>query len=288
VIRGASPTERPLARALLPEAFAEALEPEVLLAAQGRPARVLGAAAVVTAAVRGRLIARVAMRVVQPERRRGVGSALLERAMARARAHGARAIETWTEVESGGAAAAFCERLGLGPGRTLERYEATGDQLERHLSGLVRRLRERGRIPAEALVAPLSAGDVEAVARLVTDQIGGRVGAVRKRLEALAGDARERSGLSMVARRGPDLAGALLVDLEGEDVAVVRSRVVAPGQRGGWVNAVLLAAALRRGVAKGLRRMAFVAATENADTIKLARRAGARVVSARCVFARAL
>jgi GNAT superfamily N-acetyltransferase len=81
------------------------------------------------------------------------------------------------------------------------------------------------------------------------------------------------------------VAGILLGHVDGE-TAVVRSRVVAPGYQGSWVNAVLIAEALDIGWAAGARRARFSYTSSNRDTEKLARRFRAKVTSVVAQFTR--
>jgi hypothetical protein len=74
------------------------------------------------------------------------------------------------------------------------------------------------------------------------------------------------------------VAGILLGKIEGS-TAVVRTRVVAPGYHGSWVNALLLAEALDIGWAAGARRARFSYTHSNHDTEKLATRFKATITS---------
>jgi hypothetical protein len=139
----------------------------------------------------------------------------------------------------------------------------------------MRRLRGRIVTPRGASTIPLSEAPVDQVARL------------HARYVAQEGELNQWRGL---VARSPEMemspvvmidgcvAGILLGQIEGA-TAVVRSRVVAPGYHGSWVNAMLLAEALDIGWAGGARRARFSYTDSNRDTQKLAIRFRAEITS---------
>ena len=60
----------------------------------------------------------------------------------------------------------------------------------------------------------------------------------------------------------------------------IMAHLVAPEFRRGWANTVLLATALERGAAAGVRRVRFEALHDNLDTLNWIRPAGGEMVGA--------
>jgi GNAT superfamily N-acetyltransferase len=72
----------------------------------------------------------------------------------------------------------------------------------------------------------------------------------------------------------------------GTGAATVYGRVVSEAYRGGWANALLVAAAVETAAALGVKRCRFEVPEGNRDTEKLMLRAGAALVSETAIFVR--
>jgi GNAT superfamily N-acetyltransferase len=79
--------------------------------------------------------------------------------------------------------------------------------------------------------------------------------------------------------------GMVLYEVAGE-TGTVQGRVVTGQYRGGWANTLLMAAAIDRGLERGVRRLRFEVPESNPDTRKLMMRVGAEVLRCTSCFAR--
>lgn len=214
------------------------------------------------------------LHVVPSFRRRGVGSQLIDHVAQ----SGARSVGGIVEITKEPAATAFCQRNRFERVEVLTTVEADMAEM-RDYTG---RLRSRMTLPLGARVIPLSAAPVEQVAELHAQYVA-QQGELNQ-WRGLVAHAPEMD-ISPVVMIDHRVAGILLGHLEGA-TAVVRSRVVAPGYQGGWVNAMLLAEALDIGWAACARRARFSYTDSNRDTEKLATRFKAEVTSVVAMFTR--
>jgi hypothetical protein len=191
---------------------------------------------------------------------------------------GLPSISGTVEITRDPGTALFCERNGFERTDSLTTVEADMDALRTYAV----RLRERIGSRPDARIVPLRAAPREQVAEL------------HARYVAQEGELNQWRGLmsqtpemdiSPVAMVDERVIGILLGTVEGT-TAVVRTRVVAPGYHGTWVNALLLAEALETGWKAGARRARFSYTELNRDTQKLAARSKAEVVSVVALFIR--
>jgi GNAT superfamily N-acetyltransferase len=252
-----------ICRMLLPETFADAALRTHLLAVDTESRRVVGAAAFRRNADE---ITHFRAHVIPSQRRRGIGSEIVARVAA-----GAAAIEGTSEITREHGAAEFCARNGFERVESLTTVEGEIAALREYFA----RLRGRVSLPPGARTVPLHDAPLDQVA------------ALHRRHVAQSGDEGEWRALvaetpgmtrSTAVMVGDRVAGILLWELEGTTV-VVRSRVVAPGLRGAWVNVVLMADATETVWAAGARRVRFFYTNTNRDTEKLAGRFGAEITS---------
>jgi len=256
---------------LLPEAFAGVSARTHLLGIREEAPRVVAAASFRPGPEE---ITQLRLHVVPAFRRLGVGSQVIEHVAAL----GARCIGGIVEITKEPGAVHFCERNRFERVESLSTVEA--DMAE--MRDFMGRLRDRMAPARGARTIPLSEAPVDQVANLHAQYV------------AQAGELNQWRGLvartpqmaiSPVVTIDGRVAGILLGELEGT-TAVVRSRVVAPGYHGSWVNVMLLAAALDIGWAAGARRARFSYTDSNSDTQKLAMRFKAEVTSVVARFTR--
>jgi GNAT superfamily N-acetyltransferase len=260
-----------ICRMLLPETFAGVSSRTYLLGLRDESPRIVAAASF----CRGpEEITHLRLHVVPPFRRSRVGSQVIEHVALL----GARSIGGVSETIKESAAVPFCERNGFERVEALTTVEADMAEM-RNYTG---RLRDRV-IPARgARTIPLSEAPADQVASLHAEHVaqGGQLNQWRGLVAHTP-----QMAISPVVMIDGRVAGILLGDLDGT-TAVVRTRVVAPGYHGGWVNVMLLAAALDIGWAAGARRARFSYTDSNSDTRKLALRFKAEITSVVVRFTR--
>jgi len=166
------------------------------------------------------------LHVVPSFRRCGAGSQMIEH-VARI---GAPFLEGTVEVTKEPGAEEFCEH------NHFERVEAltTVEAEIAEMRECMRRLRSRIVPPPEARVIRLSEAPLDQVALLHAQHVAqeGELGQWRGLVAQTSA-----MGISPVVTIAGRVAGILLGELDGA-TAVVRSRVVAPGYHGSWVNAM--------------------------------------------------
>jgi GNAT superfamily N-acetyltransferase len=270
-IRPPQENEWPICRMLLPETFSNVSSRTYLLAVRDEAPRIVAA---VSFRESPEAVTQLRLHVVPAFRRRGVGSQLIDYAAQ----GGARSIGGIVEITKEPSAAAFCKRNRFERVEVLTTVEADMAEM-RDYTG---RLRSRITLPLGARVIPLSEAPVEQVAELHAQYVA-QQGELNQ-WRGLVAHAPEMD-ISPVVMIDQRVAGIMLGHLEGA-TAVVRSRVVAPGYHGGWVNAMLLAEALDIGWAAGARRARFSYTDSNRDTEKLAARFKAEVTGVVALFTR--
>jgi GNAT superfamily N-acetyltransferase len=208
--------------------------------------------------------------VVPDERRRGVGRRLLA-AAADLAAEETDGLWSRSPVADDTGAARFMRACGLSPRRRAHYFEAAIEALLADVAPRADRLRARGRLPAGMRFAPLAEAPIDQIGRMIAASLAGSA-------EASIQDLRERLGRaddhSQVLMLGEQALGVVLWRIE-DGVAVIDALVVHPRFRGGWSNALLLEAGLRRGEAEGLARLRFHCDDTVRDTLSLAKRCAA-------------
>lgn len=279
----ASEAEAPACLALLPQA--RQMPTELLIARH--EGRLAGAAAVAWRSWATPGGFPLAIHVIPEARRRGVGRALAARAVDLARGETAGLWSLEPEPVDG-PAAAFLGACGFILTRRQHYFQASIEALSTSVRPLAARLRQRGRVPANARVVKLADAPLQEISWLVSTEFGG--GPFR----ALSG-LQQRAGLgptgeadpSLVVMQGDQVAAVMLWRIE-DGVAVIDARVVAPQARGDWANALLLDESLEQIRALGIGDFRFHCDEDVADTLSLARRCGAREVSEKGLYYYAL
>ena len=146
----------------------------LLIAERGNPARVVAAAGMTKSERPKPLVGPgVALHVIEPARRQGVGRELMKCLVLHAENRGAEAIYATQKVASDSQEKSAWEALGFSVCETVEYHELSLDQFEPQLSPLYRRLKERGKIPKSARIIPLFEADLEDVLKMHLTTMGG-------------------------------------------------------------------------------------------------------------------
>jgi len=262
-LRAPQPGEWPICRMLLPETFADASRREYLLCLNDESPRIAGAASFVRLE---NALTQLRLHVVPPLRRRGIASWIVSQLAA-----GVRSLQGVSEITAQPAVPPFCERNLFRRTDALTTVEGEIAEMRSFLQGL------RARIPTslDLSVIPLSAAPAAEVAQLHAQYVAhqSNLDPWRALLAATPGMA-----VSPVVMQDRHAVGILLGEIEGE-IAVVRSRVAAPGPHARWVNLLLLSHALDIAWSAGAHRARFTYTDTNHDTQKLAARFRAEVKS---------
>ena len=213
----------------------------------------------------------VAIHVLPPERRQGIGRCLLEAAVDLA-LDDTDGLWSLKPVADEGAAA-FLIACGFEARRHEHHFEAAIDALLADIAPKADRLRARGRTPSDLQLKPLSEAPLDEAARLLARSLGSAPAQAAEQLRRRVTDAGAQDR-SRVALRDGRVEGLILWQVT-DGVAVVEARVVHPRNRGGWLNAMLLEDGLVRGKAEGLDRLRFHCEDRVRDTLSLARRCDA-------------
>ena len=271
-------TEAAACLALLPEAVNSPVE--LLIAKRGYA--VVGAAAIWWRNDSDPAGFPLAIHVLAPERRRGIGRWLLEAAIDLALDD---ALGFWSRSAAmdGAPDAAFLAACGFQPRRREHHFEAAIDALLADVGPKARRLRDRGRVPDDVRIVPLAEAPLEEVGHLLSRELGSVPARVLERLRRRADAPEDIADRSRVAIRNGQVEGAILWKIQ-DGVAIVEARVVHPRNRGGWLNVVLLEDGLVRGKAEGLERLRFHCDETVRDTLSLAKRCDAVEAEPRAYF----
>jgi GNAT superfamily N-acetyltransferase len=222
---------------------------------------------------------RVALHVIPPWRRRGVGRALLHAAAQLSAARNAEALYAWEKVAPESDEAQAWQRLGFDHAieSALTRiYAARAIEV---LEPLVQWLRDRGHIPDEASLVPLEHANPDEVVKLVTEFLAG-AGAEVDLKNRLTGNHPKPLDprLSKVLAYKGRVAGAMLGSPVSADVGFVEVNVVDPMLRGGWANLWLKLEATRDARDEGYNAFLYETHEQHVDTAGLTRRLGGTVV----------
>lgn len=207
----------------------------------------------------------VALHVIEPCRRRGIGRALLARLAASAAENGAAALYATRKVELDGEEMRAWAALGFSPCETVEYHEMPLDAFEPQLAPLHERMRQRGKIPATARIVPLYEADLQEVARLHLAQLGGDPATLSQKLrgDVPGSFAARYSRVLLVDDR---VVGFILGHRVARDVVHVDANVVAPEVRHGWANVWLKLEATRGALQWGIKKFVFTTFDHYADT----------------------
>jgi GNAT superfamily N-acetyltransferase len=268
-------------RMFLPEPLPRRLPTGFLVAVGEQSFQILGAASHAADVYEGQRALRVALRVIQPCRRQGVGSQLVNALVSIARGGRYRTIVTCHHSDQGSAGEPFVRAMGFLPRERITVFEFD-PRHSRFLESLRNRMVGVGKIPPTARIVSLDEAPLEQVVQLQVASMGGTTEGVRCMLE----EGIKRGSMlpaSVVLMIENEVQGVLLVELV-ESSAVVESIIVASSYRGGWANVFLKEAALQRVFACGVREVSFASLTTNRDTLKFATRCSARVAEVKSFY----
>jgi GNAT superfamily N-acetyltransferase len=286
-IRNPREDEWPACRMLLPEPFERGLKPEVLLAFHPEGAKILGAAAFQIG--RDQAAAQLfRIRVVRTHRRQAVGTALLRRVLSLSSAQGKSMVSAFADTQAHPEAEPFLAAGGFTRSRRLYVVEVDLEPMRREMTRLRDRAIRSQRVPASArLVTPPDAPAAE-IADIYDEYILARRRLHPAYIEASLTGPRFEQPSSVLLVDGR-VAAMVVVYYEQEHLrAHVTGRAVLPAFRGGWANVLIMADALEKGHAAGIRRVRFESSDDNRDTLKMARKFHADTINIYDTFTRAI
>ena len=272
-IRPPHPAEGPACRMLLPQAFTRGQCPDVLLAFADR--QVAGAIAF---HARGRQIGLVGLRVVRTHRRQGIGTQLLRHLCADPLSARQTHVSAFADSLASPEAAPFLTANGFERAGRLFVFEADLDRMLAGMGRLRDRLVASGRVPPQARLVTPSEAPLDQITALFDRYILSERCLRPEFLRPPFASPRFQES-SVVLLMDGRVAGLVLVEwLRDIHRAEVPARIVIPEYRGGWANVLMMAVALERGKAAGIKRVRFDSLEDNADTLSLARRFNADTV----------
>ena len=216
-------------------------------------------------------------RVIVPYRRRGIGRTLIEHAVGVARGHGVSALHAWGWFEPDSEVARAWSAFDFAPCRHKTEFESDLAKHSAMIRPLLDEVREHGWIPESARVVPLAEADLEAVARLHVQYLGGNRRLLMPLLRGTAPD-RYDPVLSRVLLLDGQVVGFTLGRIFPGGVCEVDANVVHPSLRLGWANLLLKLEATDRLLEAGVHTIRFFALDQHTDTRRLSRKVGAKVV----------
>ncbi len=218
----------------------------------------------------------VAVHVIEPCRRQGVGTALVGALESAARRAGAAALYAARRAIEGSAEMRGWVGLGFLPCETVQEHTLPLNQFELQLAPLLNRMRERGRIPPSARIIPLYQANLPAVLQLHLDQLGGDRGELYRKLRGVgAGVFHPRYSRVLVI--GDKILGCILAHRRDQETAVVDADIIDPSVRGGWANVWLKLEATRGAMRLGIKRFRFTSFDHYSDTRSFAAKLGGTV-----------
>jgi hypothetical protein len=270
-IRPAGPGDAKALRMLLPAMPSAAVG---LVAVDGQRQLVIGAAMATHAQRRAPLVGPgVAVHVIKPCRRMGIGKRLTARLALVAQSAGAGALYAAKRVEEGSDEEDAWRWLGFKPCETVERHRLSLPQLEAQLAPMIELMRERGRIPTDAQIVPLYRASLTDVAQLHLDNLGGEREDLERRLRG-QGPRAFLPQHSRVLLIDGKVKGCVIGQQKDADTMVVDANIVDPSVRGTWAN-IWLRLATARGVAQlGIKNIEFTTFDHYGDTRSIAKKLG--------------
>lgn len=279
LVRAAGAQDRDVIRAWLPDVLGGTPAAQLTIATDAATEAIAGVAAL---RVYDDRVGRFHLHVDPASRRRGCGTALLERIQESATRAGVRSLmtgqsyEVAAEDDASRIAQAFLQSRGLAVAQAIVRSRAEFKSVLPALEPIYQRLAQR--LGQTARIVPAAQVDPQALAAFVVAHIGGLPEAVAGRLQG-RGPAYSLT-ISMVALVNGAIAGVLLAQTQGQNVCV-EARAVAAGHRGGGLNLALMVRATQAAAAQGIQTVEFEHDTKESDTAKLARRLGATPIGCR-------
>jgi N-acetylglutamate synthase-like GNAT family acetyltransferase len=227
---------------------------------------VIGAAAATRSVRRQPLLGPgVAVHVIVPCRRYGVGTALVRHLEIGAKRAGVTALFAARRVDSNSDEMRGWTGLGFAPYETVHEHSLPLEDFEPRLAPIVDHMRQRGRIPTEARIIPLYQATPGSVLQLHLNHLGGNRGELYRKLIG-SGTGAFHPRYSRVLMVGEHIMGCILAHRADQDTAVVDADIVDPRLRGGWANVWLKLEATRGALQLGIKRFQFTTFDHYADT----------------------
>ena len=217
--------------------------------------------------------------VVEPERRQGLGRALVRAAALACRGETER-FYNWVAIEDGADPALFARAVGFDVHRRTLHYEADVLPLFTLVDAIHARLQQRGSIPANARTISLANAPAASVARLVSATFGTRYDVALSSIQGQMAGSYDTANSVVLVVNG-EVSGALLCRWTAEGVPEIDVRVIAPHLQGRWANVALLRHIIHNSFTVGAKRFRFSCEDANTDTISLARRTHALLLQTR-------
>jgi len=285
-VRAAADREARACRLLLPEMFDAHQAPELLVAVlhdaeAPDKSRLVGAAGI--APSYGPRRGSAFVHVTPSFRRRGVGRALIEAAVATCRGRSI-VLHALRPVPEESQAAQFLAACGFEPVDRIVHFEVDGLPFYADMLAVRQRLESHRRIPPNARILRLSDADPDAVADLVCRSIETSRAYVRSRFRPDCANPYDMRN-SVVLTVDGEVRGALIYNWSG-GAPVIEVRAVDPSLRGSWANALMLEEATRNAKEGGALRFRFFASDKLKETLSLARRANAEQIRIELQYAR--
>jgi GNAT superfamily N-acetyltransferase len=237
---------------------------------------------------------KISLHVIEPWRRRGVGRALRNIASDVAAARGAEALYAWNPSSPEWADARAWRALGFDQVIDCPLHRIDAKRTIEALQPIFDRLKQRGRIPAEARLACLRDVKSEVLSGPLGGPRGDRVHDIMDLVTAHLGGAGDRMtmkkrllgkhpvpydpGLSRVLLLRDRVVGAMLGRPVDGNAVLVEVNVVHPSVRGRWANVWLKLDATSRARDLGFTTFFYETYEQHADTAKLTRRLDGDVV----------
>jgi len=282
-IRSAGPADAKALRMLLPATGPTGAS---FVAVDGRHGLVIGGAAATREPRREPWVGPgVALHVIEPCRRSGVGRRLVDHLAQAARAGGAQALYGAKRVDINGLEMRAWQALGFAVCETVEHHRLSLARVEAQLDPLIERIRGRARIPSSARIIPLYQADLLAVVQLHLDNLGGERHDLLRRLRGQGPDG-FLPHYSKVLLVGERVSGAVLGHRKDADTIVVDANIVHERFRGGWANVWLKLETLRGALPLGIKDVEFTTFDHYRDTRVFAKRFGGVTIGASALVVR--
>lgn len=207
----------------------------------------------------------VAIHVIPPCRRKGIGGAMLRSLHQAAEGANAEAMYAMRKVEAATDEEQGWRWLGFQPLETVVYHELPLEAIELRLAPLQDWLNAKQAIPENAKIIALCDADREAVADLHVATLGGDRNSLLKRMRG-EGLGAYHPLYSRVLVVDGKTKGCILAHRESEELAVVDANVLATDLRGGWANLWLKLEATRGAANLGIDRFVYSTFDHYEDT----------------------
>lgn len=238
----------------------------LLVAESGDPARVVAAAGLTKSERPKPLVGPgVALHVIEPARRQGIGKELIKRLAAHAVERGAESVYATQKVANASKEMLAWAALGFSICETVVYHELPLDEFEPQLAPLHDRMRQRGKIPDSARIIPLFEADLAEVVRLHLATMGGDRATL---MQKLRGEVPESFSprYSRVLLIDGKVMGVILGHRVSREIVHVDANIVAPEIRGGWANVWLKLEATQGALQWGIKKFVFSTFDHYVDT----------------------